>query len=141
MDESREKEMQALLSSYPLFCVVTCRVVICSCALLRLSDQLQYMSSKQSLAKMEADIAKFNVWSTELQDHNNREGHFDVRYLHERFQRGKGKVADFMRTNHLFTVCDNLQQAQAEILKYQHSFADGTPPTLAMTACNYILHC
>ena len=97
------------------------------------------MSSKQSLAKMDSDIEKYRVWSAELQDHNNREGHFDVRYLHDRFQRGKGKVADFMKSNHLFSFCDNLQQAQAEILKYQHSFAAGTPPTLAMIAYYFII--
>lgn len=88
------------------------------------------MGAKQTLAKIDEDLDKLTAWHVEKQEHDNREGHWDVKYLSERYNRGKTSVEEYMRTHHHYIKCDTLQQCQSEILKFQHSFTMGTPPNL-----------
>lgn len=65
-------------------------------------------------------------WSKLCREASNREGHLDVKFLNARYNKGLKQVQDFMEANHkYFETSIGLQDAQAEILKFQRKFDNG----------------
>ena len=47
------------------------------------------------------------------------QGNLDMKYLTDRFEKGKVAVQEFMNYNHRFVKLDQLSDAHADLLQYQ----------------------
>ena len=90
------------------------------------SHELQACSLRQCEVNISKDVFAMVEWSKLCREASNREGHLDVKFLNARYNKGVKQVQDFMEANHkYFETSIGLQDAQAEILKFQRKFDNG----------------
>eukprot|EP00438_Fugacium_kawagutii_P029906 Skav211134 [mRNA] locus=scaffold1385:14456:20829:+ [translate_table: standard] len=98
----------------------------------KLSAEMKRLGIKQMEAKVSRDVQAMTSWAEQYQADANRQGNLDVKYLHERYDRGVQALAAFTQEKHRYiTLEDNHDQCAADILRSMHTLAasstDGTP--------------
>ena len=53
------------------------------------------------------------------------QGNLDMKYLTDRFERGKTAVQDFLKESHRFVKVDQMSDAHANLLQYQSQMNAG----------------
>lgn len=53
------------------------------------------------------------------------QGNLDMKYLTDRFERGKTAVQDFLKESHRFVKVDQMSDAHADLLQYQSQMNAG----------------
>eukprot|EP00438_Fugacium_kawagutii_P010637 Skav234435 [mRNA] locus=scaffold3409:116777:120527:- [translate_table: standard] len=86
---------------------------------MRLHNEMQMLSFQETSAKVLTDIQHMSTWADACKDFHNRQGLLDLRYMNERFNQGKQKVADFMNRKHSYVLASEKELTpQAEILRF-----------------------
>ncbi|CAK8999488.1 unnamed protein product, partial [Durusdinium trenchii] len=77
--------------------------------LARLAEEVAALSLTHLSTKMDTDLAKLKKYFEEKQDHHNRQGNLDIKYLSDRYNRGVAKVQSYMDTHQQYIEVADMQ--------------------------------
>ena len=105
------------------FHCLLCALIDIAC--LRLHEEMMALTLKQNIVRIQADLDLMTTWCQQFREYGARQAGLDVKYVSERFYKGKGKVEDLMQNSHRLLSLPDYSQCQAEILKFS-MMAPGT---------------
>lgn len=97
--------------------------------MLRLSAQLQQVSLDELHIKVKKDLTVLEDWATRFDTFASQQGKLDVKWIQDRYDKGKIAVTDMMNNLQNYLSLSNLNLAHAEIVTTQAKHGQGTCKT------------
>ena len=91
----------------------------------RLHQEMAACTLKTCQINIATDLAAITVWQEKVQEANNREGHFDVKFLQARYAKGVARVEKIMQDKHRYCESEGLAGVQPETLRFMEPSDNG----------------
>ncbi|CAK9030750.1 Uncharacterized protein SCF082_LOCUS19332 [Durusdinium trenchii] len=92
----------------------------------KLSAQLKQTTFQQTQLKMDSDESTLMAWADQFQMFASQQGGLDLRYLEDRYHKGKKRVQELMSAQHALQAYPSLVLAHADIVQKQASLGNST---------------
>lgn len=76
------------------------------------------LTLKQNIVRIQTDLDLITTWCQKFREYGARQAGLDVKYVSERYVKGKERVEQVMQKSHRLLTLPDYSTCQAEILKF-----------------------